>query len=81
MDAADDRDGSICSWTRTDTPAQAPRSGRDRRAVERNVGVIRQLRDGGDRPFQRMLPWPRLERLRRRGRHSLPDEFWHRPDR
>ena len=49
--------------------------------VERNVAVIRQLADGGEPTFQRMLPW--AADLERSGSEvaELPDEFWQRPGR
>jgi hypothetical protein len=49
------------------------------RRVERNVGMIRQLADGGEPVFQRMLPW--AADLERSGSEvaELPDEFWQRP--
>jgi hypothetical protein len=47
--------------------------------VERNVAMIRQLADGGEPVFKRMLPW--AADLERSGREvaDLPDEFWQRP--
>lgn len=47
--------------------------------VERNVAVIRQLADGGEPVFQRMLPW--AAELERSGGEvaMLPDEFWQKP--
>ena len=44
--------------------------------VERNVAVIRQLADGGEPVFQRMLPW--AADLERSGGEvaRLPEEFW-----
>jgi hypothetical protein len=44
--------------------------------VERNVAVIRQLADGGEPVFKRMLPW--AADLERSGSEvaGLPDEFW-----
>jgi hypothetical protein len=44
--------------------------------VERNVAVIRQLAEGGEPTFQRMLPW--AADLERSGADvaALPDEFW-----
>jgi hypothetical protein len=44
--------------------------------VERNVAMIRQLADGGEPTFQRMLPW--AADLERSGDEvsELPDEFW-----
>jgi len=47
--------------------------------VERNVAVIRQLADGGEPTFQRMLPW--AADLERSGSEvaDLPDEFWQKP--
>jgi hypothetical protein len=49
--------------------------------VERNVAMIRQLADGGEPTFQRMLPW--AADLERSGSEvaELPDEFWQRPGR
>ena len=49
--------------------------------VERNVAVIRQLADGGEPTFQRMLPW--AADLERSGAEvaELPDEFWQVPGR
>ena len=49
--------------------------------VERNVAMIRQLADGGEPTFQRMLPW--AADLERSGNEvaELPDEFWQRPGR
>ena len=49
--------------------------------VERNVAMIRQLADGGEPVFQRMLGW--AADLERSGDEvaGLPDEFWHRPGR
>ena len=48
--------------------------------VERNVAMIRQLADGGEPTFQRMLPW--ATDLARSGAEvaELPDEFWQEPD-
>ena len=47
--------------------------------VERNVAMIRQLADGSEPTFQRMLPW--AADLQRSGNEvaELPDEFWQRP--
>ena len=47
--------------------------------VERNVAVIRQLADGGEPTFRRMLPW--ADGLERSGGEvaGLPDEFWQPP--
>ena len=47
--------------------------------VERNVAMIRQLADGGQPTFQRMLPW--AAQLERSGSEvaELPDEFWQGP--
>jgi hypothetical protein len=47
--------------------------------VERNVAMIRQLADGGEPVFQRMLPW--AADLERSGGEvaMLPDEFWRKP--
>ena len=44
--------------------------------VERNVAMIRQLADGGEPVFQRMLPW--AVDLERSGNEvaELPDGFW-----
>ena len=49
--------------------------------AERNVAMIRQLADGGEPVFQRMLPW--AADLERSGSEvaELPDEFWQGPDR
>ena len=49
--------------------------------VERNVAMIRQLADGGEPVFQRMLPW--AADLERSGSEvaELPDEFWAAPGR
>jgi aminoglycoside phosphotransferase (APT) family kinase protein len=49
--------------------------------VERNVAMIRQLADGGEPVFQRMLPW--AADLERSGNEvaELPDEFWPGPGR
>jgi hypothetical protein len=49
--------------------------------VERNVAMIRQLADGGEPTFQRMLPWAAY--LERSGHEvaELPDEFWQTPAR
>ncbi len=49
--------------------------------VERNVAMIRQLADGGEPTFQRMLPWAAA--LERSGHEvaELPDEFWLPPGR
>jgi hypothetical protein len=49
--------------------------------VERNVAMIRQLADGGEPTFQRMLP--RAADLERSGNEvaELPDEFWPGPGR
>lgn len=49
--------------------------------VERNVAMIRQLADGGEPTFQRMLPW--AADLERSGNEvaALPDGFWRRPGR
>ncbi len=46
--------------------------------VERNVSMIRQLADGGEPTFQRMLPW--AADLERSGNEvaELPAEFWQR---
>ncbi len=46
--------------------------------VERNVTMIRNLADGGEPTFQRMLPW--AANLERSGHEvaELPDEFWRR---
>ena len=80
-DAADRCRGSICPWTRTDTPA----TDRDPRAiagrVNRNVAMIQQPADGGEPTFQRMLSW--AADLERSGNEvaELPDEFWSGPDR
>ena len=75
-------DGSICSWTGTDTPAtQAAIRDAIIGRVERNVAMIRQLADGGEPTFQRMLPW--AADLERSGNEvaELPEEFWQRPGR
>ena len=47
--------------------------------AERNVAMIRQLADGGEPVFQRMLPWAAY--LERSGHEvaELPDEFWQGP--
>ncbi len=47
--------------------------------VERNVAVIRELAEGGEPIFQRMLPW--AANLEKSGSEvaDLPDEFWRRP--
>ena len=47
--------------------------------VERNVAMIRQLADGGEPVFKRMLPW--AADLARSGNEvaDRPDEFWRRP--
>ena len=47
--------------------------------AERNAAMIRQLADGGEPTFQRMLPW--AADLERSGNEvaELPDEFWQRP--
>jgi hypothetical protein len=44
--------------------------------VERNVAVIRQLAEGGEPTFQRMLPW--AADLERSGDEvaEMPDRFW-----
>jgi hypothetical protein len=44
--------------------------------VDRNVAVIRQLAEGGEPVFQRMLPW--AADLERSGAEvaALPDAFW-----
>jgi hypothetical protein len=44
--------------------------------VGRNVAMIRQLAEGGEPTFQRMLPW--AADLERSGNEvaKLPDEFW-----
>jgi phosphotransferase family enzyme len=49
--------------------------------VERNVAMIRQLADGGEPTFQRMLPW--AADLERSGSEvaELPTEFWQVPGR
>jgi hypothetical protein len=49
--------------------------------VERNVAVIRQLADGGEPTFQRMLPW--AADLEQSGNEvaELPDGFWPGPGR
>ena len=49
--------------------------------VERNVAMIRQLADGGEPVFQRMLPW--AVDLERSGNEvaELPDGFWQGPGR
>lgn len=49
--------------------------------VERNVAMIRQLADGGEPTFQRMLPW--AADLERSGNDvaDLPDGFWQAPGR
>ena len=49
--------------------------------AERNVAMIRQLADGGEPVFQRMLPW--AADLERSGNEAagLPDEFWQGQDR
>ena len=49
--------------------------------VERNVAMIRQLADGGEPTFQRMLPW--AADLEQSGNEAaqLPDEFWQGPGR
>ena len=44
--------------------------------VERNVEVIRQLADGGEPTFQRMLPWAADLELSGNEVAALPDEFW-----
>jgi hypothetical protein len=51
------------------------------RRVERNVAMIRQLADGGEPTFQRMLAW--AADLERSGNEvaELPDKFWPRPGR
>jgi phosphotransferase family enzyme len=49
--------------------------------VERNVAVIRQLAEGGEPTFQRMLPW--AADLERSGAEvaELPSDFWREPGR
>jgi hypothetical protein len=49
--------------------------------VERNVAMIRQLADGGEPVFERMLPW--AADLERSGSEvaELPGEFWQEPGR
>jgi hypothetical protein len=49
--------------------------------AERNVAMIRQLADGGEPVFQRMLEWAAY--LERSGHEvaELPDEFWQEPGR
>jgi len=49
--------------------------------VERNVAKIRQLADGGEPVFQRMLPWAADLELSGSEVAELPDEFWRRPAR
>ena len=51
------------------------------RRVERNVAMIRQLADGGEPVFQRVLPWAAY--LERSGHEvaELPDAFWQGPGR
>jgi hypothetical protein len=46
--------------------------------VERNVAVIRQLAEGGEPTFQRMLPWAADLELSGTEVAELPDEFWRR---
>jgi hypothetical protein len=47
--------------------------------VDRNVAMIRELAEGGEPTFQRMMPW--AAQLERSGREvaALPDAFWSRP--
>ena len=49
--------------------------------VERNVAMIRQLADGGEPTFQRMLPWAAALELSGNEVADLPGEFWQRPGR
>ncbi len=49
--------------------------------VERNVAKIRQLADGGEPTFQRMLPWAADLELSGNEVADLPDAFWQRPGR
>ncbi len=49
------------------------------RRVESNVAVIRELANGGEPVFQRMLPWAADLELSGHEVAELPDEFWQKP--